>query len=293
MPPVLIERPCCWGGEALITSCAKRAWSGRAARLALSGAGNCSPRAFVCSQKFFPDNANAEDFRITCVAIIPARGGSKRIPFKNGRAFHGKPMMSWPIATARDSGLFSRIVVSTDDAELAECARLSGAQVPFVRAAGLADDHTGTTEVIRDAIARLELAPDVLVCCIYPTAAFATSEDLRQAHQKLVSGNANWVLTVGEFPAPVDRGYRRTSSGFVPRWPENMPARSQDLEPMYFDAGQFYWASVATWMQPGAHVWDGADAVVLPRERCVDIDTEDDWALAESLFSLQRGKRGI
>jgi N-acylneuraminate cytidylyltransferase len=219
------------------------------------------------------------------VAILPARGGSKRIPFKNGRDFCGRPMMGWPIAAARDSGLFDRIVVSTDDDRLAELAAAEGAEVPFRRDAGLADDHTGTTEVIADAVARLGLAPETPVACLYPTAAFTTADDLREAARRLDAG-ATWVFAAAEFPEPVDRSYIRTPTGFAARWPERMPMRSQDLAPAFYDAGQFYMARAGTWTTPGARVWDGADAIVLPRARAVDIDTPEDWAMAETLFRL-------
>ena len=222
---------------------------------------------------------------MSAVAIIPARGGSKRIPFKNGREFCGRPMLAWPIAAARESGLFDRIVVSTDDARLAELARAEGAEVPFLRDTSLADDHTGTTVVIADAVTRLGLAPHTPVACLYPTAAFTTADDLREAARRLDDG-ATWVFAAAEFPAPIDRAYIRTVTGFSARWPDAMPMRSQDLPAAYYDAGQFYMAHAATWTTPGARVWDGADAIVLPRLRAVDVDTPSDWDVAEALFRL-------
>lgn len=222
---------------------------------------------------------------MSAVAIIPARGGSKRIPFKNGRDFCGRPMLAWPIGAARDSDFFDRIVVSTDDARLAELARAEGAEVPFLRDAALADDHTGTTEVIADAVAHLGLTPETPVACLYPTAAFTTADDLREAARRLDDG-ATWVFAAAEFPAPIDRAYIRTNAGFSARWPDAMPRRSQDLPAAYYDAGQFYLARAATWTTPGARVWDGADAIVLPRLRAVDIDTPEEWELAEALFRL-------
>lgn len=221
-----------------------------------------------------------------CLAVLPARGGSKRIPFKNGKQFCGKPMMAWPIQTALASGIFSRVIVSTDDDRLAGIARDCGAEVPFSRTPDLADDHTGTSDVVRDAITRLDISPDVLVCCIYPTAVFITKDDLQQAHAKLTSGKNRWIFTVGEFRAPIERSYQASPDGLIPRWPEQMPKRSQDFTPSFFDAGQFYIASADTWTRPGAHVWDGAGSIILPPERCVDIDTEADWNFAELLFGL-------
>ncbi|MBT8412398.1 MAG: pseudaminic acid cytidylyltransferase [Octadecabacter sp.] len=220
------------------------------------------------------------------VAILPARGGSKRIPRKNIKDFHGRPAIGWPIAAALASGLFERVVVTTDDAEIAQVAESLGAEAPFLRGAELSDDHAGTTEVVRDAVSRLVLGPDVAVCCIYPTALFITPDDLAEGYQRLAAG-ADWVLSVGEYPTPIDRAYKMEGGKLVPRQPDMMPMRSQDLAPAYFDAGQFYWAKAKRWLDPDAYVWDGASGVVLPPERAVDIDTPEDWARAERLAALQ------
>lgn len=219
------------------------------------------------------------------LAILPARGGSKRIPRKNIKDFNGKPAIGWPIAAALASGLFGRVVVTTDDVEIARIAKELGAEVPFMRDARLSDDHSGTTEVVRDAVRRLELPADVPVCCIYPTALFITPHDLKDGYQQLQSG-AEWVLTVGEYPTPIDRAYRREGNKLLPRQPDKMPMRSQDLEPAFFDAGQFYWACAERWLDPKARIWDGAAAVLLPPERAVDIDTPADWLRAERLAAL-------
>lgn len=219
------------------------------------------------------------------IAILPARGGSKRIAGKNIKAFAGRPAMGWPIRAAQDAGCFARIVVSTDAAGIAATARSLGAEVPFMRAAALSDDHSGTTDVIRDAVLRLGLAPDTPVCCIYPTAFFVTADDLQQGLLQLDQG-ADWVLALGAYRTPIDRAYRAEGDRVVARDPAKMPLRSQDLEPAYFDAGQFYWARASTWADPTARVWDGAAGVILPPERCIDIDTPQDWALAERMFAL-------
>lgn len=228
------------------------------------------------------------------IAILPARGGSKRILGKNIKPFAGTPAIGWPIRAAQASGCFARIVVSTDDPAIASTARGLGAEVPFLRDAALSDDHSGTTDVIRDAVVRLGLAPDTPVCCLYPTAFFVTVDDLKQGLLQLESG-ANWVLALGQYRTPIDRAYRAVGTGQVTgrvtgrvmaRLPEKMPLRSQDLEPAYFDAGQFYWARARTWADPAARVWDGAAGVILPAERCIDIDTPDDWALAERMATL-------
>ncbi len=219
------------------------------------------------------------------IAIIPARGGSKRIPRKNVLPFAGRPAIGWPIRAALDSGLFDRVIVTTDDAEIAAAARAEGAEAPFLRDAGLADDHTGTTEVIRDAVNRLELPGDAPVCCIYATAFFVTPDDLREGFARLDDG-ADWALSLGEYRTPIQRAYRQTGAGRVAAMdPAQMPKRSQDLEPAFFDAGQFYWARAGKWRDADARVWDGAAGVVLPPERCIDIDTPADWNLAERMFA--------
>lgn len=218
------------------------------------------------------------------VAILPARGGSKRIPRKNIRDFKGKPAIGWPIEVAQTSGLFDRVVVSTDDQEIATCARSFGAETPFLRDAALSDDYTGTTDVIRDAVQRLNLAPDTPVCCIYATALFVRASDLREGANLLEEG-ATWSMTVAEYPTPIGRAYHRQGDRLVPRHPDQMPMRSQDLEPDYFDVGQFYWAKAETWLDPDAVVWDGTAGVEIPFLRAVDIDTEADWQRAEFLMS--------
>ncbi len=219
------------------------------------------------------------------VAILPARGGSKRIKGKNIRRFAGTPAIGWPIRAAQNAGCFGRIIVSTDDPGIRVTAIGLGAEVPFARDAALSDDHSGTTDVIRDAVIRLGLAPDTPVCCLYPTAFFVTAADLKQGLLKLDQG-ANWVLALGAYRTPIDRAYRADGDRVIAREPAKMPLRSQDLEPAYFDAGQFYWARASTWADPTARVWDGAAGVILPAERCIDIDTPDDWALAERMFTL-------
>lgn len=218
------------------------------------------------------------------VAIIPARGGSRRIPRKNVRPFCGRPALHWPIRAARTADLFDRIVVSTEDPEIAEVARAAGADVPFLRRPALADDVTGTTEVVRDAVGRLGLDGNVPVCCIYATALFVRAEDLREGLSRLA--DSDWVLSLGAYATPIDRAYRRDGDRFVPRDPEMMSRRSQDLPPAYFDAGQFYWARASTWRDEAARVWGGAAGIVLPDERAVDIDTEGDWQRAERLAEL-------
>ncbi|MEY8098721.1 pseudaminic acid cytidylyltransferase [Falsihalocynthiibacter sp. S25ZX9] len=221
------------------------------------------------------------------IAILPARGGSKRIPRKNILDFHGKPAIGWPIQAAQQSACFDRVIVTTDDAEIARVSQTHGAEVPFLRDSTLADDFTGTTDVIRDAVEKLNLPPKTLVCCIYPTALFLSGDDLARGKDQLTE-DVDWVLSLGEYATPIDRAYRMidATERVAARHPEKMPMRSQDLEPAYFDAGQFYWARAETWLDKNARVWDGAASVILPPERCIDIDTPTDWRRAEHQFAL-------
>ena len=221
------------------------------------------------------------------LAVIPARGGSKRIPRKNIRPFCGRPMVAWSIQAARDSGCFDRIVVSTDDDEIADVARTAGAEVPFLRPASLSDDHTGTIPVIAHAIEWQRTngeAPDA-VCCIYATAPFVRAADLRAGLEALQASGAAYAFSVTTYASPIQRALRLTPAGRVAMFqPELFNTRSQDLEEAYHDAAQFYWGRADAWAQ-GLPIFS-ADAVpiVLPRHRVQDIDTAEDWTRAEWLF---------
>lgn len=220
------------------------------------------------------------------LCVIPARGGSKRIPRKNIRPFHGRPIIGWSIEVARDSGLFGRIVVSTDDPEIAEIASAAGAEVPFVRPADLATDQAATVPVIAQALAALAVAPDTPVCCLYATAPFLRADDLAEGLRLLQAG-ASYAMAVTRFDYPIQRALRRGADGAVAMMdPALMQVRSQDLEPAWHDAGQFYWARAATWAAEVPVFGPGAHGVALPSHRVVDIDTEDDWTRAEALFTV-------
>jgi pseudaminic acid cytidylyltransferase len=219
------------------------------------------------------------------LAVIPARGGSKRIPRKNIRPFAGRPMIAWAIGGAQASGLFDRIVVSTDDPEIAAIAAGLGAEVPFMRPAGLSDDHAGTVEVIAHAIDTLATAgwPAREVCCIYACVPLLQPADLQLAHALLDEGGCDYVFPVVAFPAAVQRALLRDTEGRTRSMhPEHALTRSQDLEPAYYDAGQFYWGHAGAW-QAGRHPHNCARSIVLPGWRAVDIDTPDDWLRAEAL----------
>jgi len=226
------------------------------------------------------------------VAVIPARGGSKRIPRKNIKHFHGKPMIGYAIEAAIESGLFDRVIVSTDDEEVAKVAKDQGAQVPFIRPADLADDHTPTVPVIGHAIIACNaLGWDVQeVCCIYPGVPFISSEDLSEAHALLLSSGAPYSFPVTGFPSPIQRALRRMEGGWVqPFQPEHAATRTQDLEPGYFDVGQFYWGKASAWVQ-GLNLHLNGVTLVIPEWRVVDIDTPSDWERAEMLYATLSDK---
>lgn len=223
------------------------------------------------------------------VAIIPARGGSKRIPRKNIREFAGKPMIAHSIRAAQDSAVFDRIIVSTDDAEIAEVARRWGAEVPFMRPAHLANDFAGTTGVIAHGTQWL-LDQDIkleAVCCIYATAPLIRANDLCEGWHKLNSGNWSYAFSVMEFSAPIFRAFEQESSGGLRMFfPEKFEARSQDLPVALHDAGQFYWGLPNAWLEQRRIFDQWSIPVCLPRWYVQDIDTEEDWKYAELLWRL-------
>src|SRR5208283_4279689 len=185
------------------------------------------------------------------IAVIPARGGSKRIPKKNIRPFAGKPIIAYSIESAIESGLFERIIVSTDDPEIANVAVELGAEAPFMRPATLADDHTGTNAVVKHAVA-WAIDHDRVVthaCCIYATAPFIQASQLREGFASLLAGDKAFAFSVTSYPFPIQRALRVSSEGVVePMFPEHVLSRSQDLEPAYHDAGQFYWGTAAAFL---------------------------------------------
>lgn len=221
------------------------------------------------------------------LAVIPARGGSKRIPRKNIKLFCGKPMIAWSIEAALQSGCFDHIVVSTDDAEIAEVARQHGAQVPFMRSAELSDDHTGTTAVIAHAInwfAAQGQTP-AQVCCLYATAPFVSADDLRQGLTVLTETGSDYAFSVTSYAFPIQRAIRINEAGRVEMFnSEHFNTRSQDLEEACHDAGQFYWGRADAWLQGKMIFSPAAAAVMLPRHRVQDIDTPEDWTRAEWMF---------
>ena len=222
------------------------------------------------------------------IAIIPARGGSKRIARKNIRDFCGRPIIDYTIRTTHESDLFDQIIVSTDDDEIAEISKQSGAQIPFVRPAELADDHTTTTEVIRHSINSLQLKSSDIVACIYPTAPFLLATDLQKAID-LLENNADtdFSIAAAPFNFPIQRAFTITDNKLAMCYPEHAETRSQDLQETFHDAGQFCIGKAQSWLQERSILETNIFPVVLPSFRVQDIDTEEDWLRAEMLWKSQ------
>lgn len=222
------------------------------------------------------------------VAIITARGGSKRIPRKNIRPFLGKPILEYSIEAALQTELFEEVMVSTDDTEIAQIAQQAGAKVPFFRSEETANDFATTADVIAEVLtAYVQTGKEFqAACCIYPTAPFVTANMLSTAMQLLEQERADCVIPVVKFSFPPQRGVVINQGRIVPKWPENMTKRSQDLEPLYHDCGQFYCLNVERFLQRKA-IWMEHAVPLIQEERYVqDIDTLEDWALAEMKYKL-------
>lgn len=221
------------------------------------------------------------------LAVIPARGGSKRIPHKNVKLFCGKPIIGWSIASAQESECFDRIIVSTDDEEIADIARSFGAEVPFLRPKTLSDDHSGTTPVIAHAINWQSKNGKAAthVCCIYPTAPFIQPTDLILGMEMLLNNDVAYVFSVTTFDFPIQRALKINLDNRIEMLsPQHFNTRSQDLEKMWHDAAQFYWGRSEVWVS-GAPVFStNSLPVILPRYRVQDIDTMEDWVQAELMF---------
>ncbi|MEL0659635.1 pseudaminic acid cytidylyltransferase [Psychromonas arctica] len=221
------------------------------------------------------------------IAIIPARGGSKRIPRKNIKLFHGKPMIAYSIEAAQNSGCFDKIIVSTDDQEIADVALQYGAEVPFIRPANIADDFATTLDVMQHAINWCtEQDWDIrLVCCVYATAPFIQPKYIVQGLRLISCDNVEYAFSATTFPFAIQRAIIMTSDGFVKMMhPEHLNTRSQDLEETYHDAGQFYWGKASAFLMGKAIFAEHSKAILIPRKHVQDIDTPEDWELAESLF---------
>ena len=223
------------------------------------------------------------------IAVIPARGGSKRIPRKNIKLFCGKPMIAWSIEAAIHSECFDRIIISTDDAEIAHVAEAFGGEAPFIRPAELSDDYVGTIPVVAHAIDWMERrgASVEFACCLYATAPFVLPQDLRDGFDILVQTNADFALSVTSYAFPIQRAIRVRADQRIEMFqPEFYSSRSQDLEEAFHDAGQFYWGRSTAWLSGLPLFSASAAPVQLPRFRVQDIDTVEDWTQAELIFNL-------
>ena len=221
------------------------------------------------------------------IAIIPARGGSKRIPRKNIKSFYGKPMIAWAIDAAMQSGLFDRIIVSTEDEEIASIANRYGATTPFCRPNELSDDITPTVPVIAHAIQEcinLGWHADY-VCCIYPCVPFLVKDDLVKSLDIIKTEGAQFIYPVAEYAHPIQRAMRRLANGKMEFLsPHFESTRTQEFEKTYHDAGQFYWGKTSSWLAHNKMHTNGL-AMPIPNWRVVDIDSVDDWKRAELIFN--------
>jgi pseudaminic acid cytidylyltransferase len=231
---------------------------------------------------------------MSAVAIIPARGGSKRIPEKNIRVFAGKPIISYSIEAAKTSALFDRIIVSTDSDNIARIAVSHGAETPFRRPTDLSDDFTPTAPVILHALEWLAQngAMPTYFCCLYATAPFLTAHYLKQGLRILKEFNCTVCFAVTSFPFPIERALKIDKSGEIRMvWPEHENARSNDLPERYHDAGQFYWGDTVKFLKEKRLYASHCRPVVLPRHLVVDIDTPEDWRLAEMMYHAYKTLR--
>lgn len=227
------------------------------------------------------------------IAIIPARGGSKRIHRKNIKPFCGKPLIAYSIEIAIESQLFDQIIVSTDDQEIAEVAIHYGAEVPFIRPAALADDHTGTGDVVEHAIKKIQETNKQYdyLCTIYATAPLLQKKYLIEAYNKLKNSEAQQAFSVASMPFPIQRCFKVNGNGRCEMFqPENFFTRSQDLQEAYQDAGQFYWKNLT---RPSTDITFGSESIpiILPRYLVQDIDTKEDWEQAELMYQLLQQRR--
>ena len=227
------------------------------------------------------------------IAIITARGGSRRIPRKNIKDFLGKPIIAYSIEAAIDSGIFGKVMVSTDDEEIKEIALRYGAEVPFLRSNETSGDFATTADVLKEVLSRYkdEGIGFKYACCLYPTTPFVTETKLREACRLLLSGGYDCVMPVTPFSFPVFRGMIMKDSRLYYTWPDFSKRRSQDLETLYHDCGQFYVFRVKHFMETGELVTENTGAMVVPETEVQDIDYEPDWDIAEMKYTLMKKRQ--
>lgn len=220
------------------------------------------------------------------LAIIPARGGSKRIPRKNIKLFLGKPIIAYSIEAALKSNLFDEVMVSTDDEDIAKIAKEFGAKVPFLRSKNNANDFAVLADVVQEVVVNYNDKNFDNICCILPTAPFITPNKIIEAYNKLSNNNFDSVFPVLEFSFPIQRSLKMEANKVAMVWSENLNARSQDLEPRYHDSGQFYWLKTISFNKEKKLFTDNSGAIVISELHAQDIDTETDWKLAEIKYKL-------
>ncbi len=235
-----------------------------------------------------------KDVAINNIAIIPARGGSKRIPRKNIKDFLGKPMISYAINAALESRQFSQVIVSTDDEEIAEIAKKYGAEVPHFRPKELANDYASSGSVISYELRWLK-EQGIMVdycCCIYATVPLIQASDIKECLSKMIENNKSWGYTLCDYAFPIWRSCLIENGSPKPIWPENMPKRSQDLPQAYHDAGMFYWGTADAWITGKPGFWGNSTYPhIIPRYMVIDIDTLEDWDSAEFMYQLVNSKK--
>lgn len=222
------------------------------------------------------------------VAIITARGGSKRIPRKNVKDFLGKPIIAYSITAALQSRCFDEVMVSTDDKEIAEIAIAHGAHIPFYRSSKTSDDFATTAEVLNEVLEEYQNRGTEFnyACCIYPTAPFVSSKKLIEAFDQLKKFDADTAFPVVRFSYPIQRALKIENNKLVMYWPEHINSRSQDLTPAFHDAGQFYWVNVARFLGDKKLFTDNSVPILMPETEVQDIDTEEDWEIAEMKYQV-------
>jgi len=222
------------------------------------------------------------------LAIIPARGGSKRIPRKNIKPFLGKPIIAYSIEAAIKSNLFNEVMVSTDDEEIAKIAKQYGAKVPFLRSQDNANDFAVLADVVEEVVSNYSQNNQIFenICCILPTAPFVTSTKIIEAYKTLSNNNFDSVFPVLEFSFPIQRSLKIEDNKVAMVWNEHLNSRSQDLESRYHDSGQFYWIKTQSFLTEKKLLTNDSGAIIISQLEAQDIDTETDWKLAEIKYKL-------
>lgn len=225
---------------------------------------------------------------MSVIAIITARGGSKRIPKKNIKEFYGKPMLAYAIEAAKGAGIFDEIMVSTDSEEIAEVARKYGANVPFMRSERTANDFATTFDVLEEVINEYKKQGNFFdeLCCIYPCVPFLTSKTLKESYKLMKQTKANALQPVCKYPAPVEWAMKIENGFLLPNDKEALKIRSQDLTPKYFDVGMFYFCNTEIMLKEKTVVPTDTSGYIIDESECQDIDTPDDWKMAEMKYKL-------